>query len=80
VVVCEEVGYYNQLDPILLRQWALTFIQNGGIFNNHSYKKREPAGVITGPVARGDMKRWMMLASRAKPRDSAVQADTLLLR
>jgi hypothetical protein len=44
---------------------ALTFIQNGGIFNNHFYKKREPAGVTTDPAARGDMKRWMMLASRA---------------
>jgi hypothetical protein len=63
----EDIGYYNQLDPILLRQWTLTFIQNGGIFSNHSYKKREPVGVITDPAARGDMKRWMMLASRAKP-------------
>ena len=63
----EDIGYYNEVDPILVRQWALTFIQNGGTFNNHSYKKREPAGVITDPAARGDMKRWMMLASRAKP-------------
>jgi hypothetical protein len=51
---------YNKLDPILVRQWALTFIQNGGIFNNHFYKKREITGVITDPTARGDMKRWMI--------------------
>ncbi len=26
----EDIGYYNEVDPILVRQWALTFIQNGG--------------------------------------------------
>jgi hypothetical protein len=67
MTLSEDIGYYNEVDPIVVRQWALTFIQNGGIFNNHSYKKRESAGVITDPVARGDMKRWMILASRAKP-------------
>jgi len=54
-----------------VRRWDLTFIQNGGIFSNHSYKKREPVGVITDPAAREDMKRWMMLASRAKPSATA---------
>ena len=67
------MGSYLQVDPIVVRQWALTFIQNGGIINNHSYKKREPVGVITDPVARGDMKRWMMLASREKPGESGCQ-------
>jgi hypothetical protein len=23
----EDIGYYNEVDPILVRQWALTFIQ-----------------------------------------------------
>ena len=64
----EDIVFYNnKLDPVVVRRWTLTFIQNGGIFINHSYKKREPAGVITDPVAREDMNRWMMLASRAKP-------------
>ena len=60
----------------------LSFIQNGGIFNNHSYKKREPAGVITDPAAREDRKRWMMLASRAKLPATAIavfyQSKTIL--
>jgi hypothetical protein len=64
----DDIAYHNnKLDPVVVRRWTLTFIQNGGIFSNHSYKKREPAGVITDPAAREDMKRWMMLASRAKP-------------
>ncbi len=63
----EDIAFYNKLDPAVVRQWALSFIQNGGIIKNHSYKKREPAGVFTDPAAREDMKRWMMLASRAKP-------------
>ena len=63
----EDIAFYNKLDPVIVRRWDLTFIQNGGIFSDHSYKKREPAGVITDPAAREYMKRWMMLASRAKP-------------
>jgi len=53
----EDIAFYNKLDPVVVRRWTLTFIQNGGIFSNHSYKKREPAGVITDPAAREDMKR-----------------------
>jgi hypothetical protein len=62
----KDIGYYNEVDPIVVRQWDLTFSQNGGTVNNHSYKKRELAGVITDPVARADMKRWMMLFYQSK--------------
>ena len=58
----EDIAFYNnKLDPVVVRRWTLPFIQNSGIFSNHSYKKREPAGVITDPAAREDMKRWMMI-------------------
>ena len=50
-----------------IRRWALQFIHNGGVFKNHSYKKRPPVGIICDPSIRESMKKWMLNASRSKP-------------